>query len=136
MKPELKLLAIVLATAVVTVGFAAGGYLLGESGAPSQADARHARHEAFRTSRESAEKKAFASARRKAEKKGHSSGKKRGAAAGTVAGAEKGKSAAAEQVAAAAPPAPVPVPAPSPETIAPPNLPTCGTVPAGTPCGT
>jgi hypothetical protein len=134
MKPELKLLAIVVATAVVTVGFAAGGYLLGESGAPSQADTRRARQDAFRTALKSAEKKAFASAKRKAEKKGHSSGKKRGSAAGTVAGAEKGKAAAAEQVAAAAPPAPVP--APSPETTAPPNLPTCGTVPAGTPCGT
>lgn len=77
-----------------------GGYLIGESAAPSAVDADDARRVAYEAAVTSAEQEAFVASREGGESDGLVAGEESGIEAGTQTGSSRGEAAAAAELAA------------------------------------
>lgn len=90
------------AAILVVVALGVGGYVVGESAAPSTGEADDARRSAYETAENAAKRTAFGASRHRGAKEGLLEGEQSGAEKGLQAGSKDGKAAAAEEVAAAA----------------------------------
>jgi hypothetical protein len=84
---------------LVIAGLGIGGYLAGQSRAPSAADADELRRSAYEAASSAAEKRAAEASRERGKQAGLTAGERNGTQAGMRAGSKEGGAAAAEQLA-------------------------------------